>query len=379
MKTTKRILAVLLVLAMAISMAACGSSTTTTTTAGDSSASTADTAAADTTADAAADETVDDAADAAAEIEPYMFNISYGGTPGSSMVAVMELLQEILSENSGGAFTFNAYNDNSYKESQALDELTNNIVDLVYLASGSTCTTVTEVAYLGMPGCFRYSDDADEFFDFEDTISGILSEIYDGYGIHYLGLRPPTRMAIVGTGDVPTTKEALQGKVVRVSGTWLGRLAVSMNLATSNIGLSELATALQRKTIDSCITGIEQVYSQMLGEVVDYACVMPETDGIGALVIDEDTWAKLSDAQKACVEESVAQWMEECLTISNEFYEQAISHLEENNVEIYYYSDEECDEFLSTVSDVYTEIDAQTTDLGHSLRDAVLEFREAHS
>ena len=252
-------------------------------------------------------------------VEPYQFNISYGGTPSSSMVAVMEKLQEIMSEVSGGAFTFNVYNDNGYKENQALDEMMNDIVDIVYLASGSTCGTVTEVAYLGMPGCFRYSDDPEGFYRFEDSVSGILSDIYDGYGIHYLGLRVPARMAIVGTGSVPTSPADLKGKVVRVSGTWLGRLAVSMDLATANVGLSELATDLQRKTVDSCITGIEQVYSQMLGEVVDYACILPETDGIGALVMDADTWAKLSEAQKACVEESVELWMDECLKVSNKF------------------------------------------------------------
>lgn len=374
MKNAKRILSLFLVFVMVLALCACGNTNTTPST-------TPDAAPADTTpaGNPPADTTpADSDEEPSAEVEPYCFNISYGGTPSSSMVAVMELLQQDLSEASNGAFTFNAYNDNSYKESQALDEMMNDIVDIVYLASGSTCGTVTEVAYLGIPGCFRYTDDADAFFEFEDSVSSIMSDIYEGYGIHYLGLRVPARMAIVGTGDVPTSPDDLASKVVRVSGTWLGRLAVSMNIATANVGLSELATALQRKTVDSCFTGIEQVYSQMLGEVVDYACVLPETDGIGALVMDNDTWNKLSDAQKACVEEAVEKWMQDCLVVSNEFYDTAIQHLEDNNVNIYYYSDEECDNFLATVDDVYAEIDAQTTDNGIALKDAILAFRAEH-
>ena len=376
MKT--RILALLLAAIMLLALAACGSSNT-----GSSSPTDVSKDTAQEPADTAKDTPPADEPDAAGEgepsagesVEPYQFNISYGGTPSSSMVAVMELLQSILTEESGGAFTFNTYNDNSYNEAQALDEMMNNIVDIVYLASASTSTTVTEVAYLGMPGCYRYSDDANAFFDYEATLAPIMSDIYDGYGIHYLGLRYPARMALVGTGEVPTSPDDLGGKIVRVSGTWLGRLAVSMNLATANVGLSELATALQRGTIDSCITGIEQAYSQQLGEVADYAGILPETDGLGSLVMDNDTWEKLSDAQKACVERSVERWMHECAGISQDFYDTAIAHFEENGTEVYLYSADEADGFLATVSEVYAEIDANTTEKGFALRDAILSMR----
>lgn len=363
----KRILSLALACLLVLSLCACGGTDTPA-----QSAAPAQTGAPAPEGSAAP---ADEGAEPAAAVEPYKFNISYGGTPSSSMVAVMTRLQEIMTEQSGGAFTFNAYNDNSYKESQALDEMMNDIVDIVYLASGSTCGTVTEIAYLGIPGCFRYTDDADAFFKFEDSVSGIMSDIYDGYGIHYLGLRVPARMAIVGTGSVVKSPADLKGKVVRVSGTWLGKLAASMDIATANVGLSELATALQRKTVDSCFTGIEQVYSQMLGEVVDYACILPETDGIGALVMDADTWAKLTDAQRECVNTSVDLWMRECLTVSNEFYETAVQHLKDNDVEIYEYTDADCDAFLATLGTVYDEIDAQTTGLGHSLKDAIIAFR----
>lgn len=149
-----------------------------------------------------------------------------------------------------------------------------------------------------------------------------------------------------------------------------------MDIATTNIGLSELATALQRNTIDSCFTGIEQVYSQMLGEVVDYTCVLPETDGVGSLVMDADTWNKLTDAQKGCVEEAVQQWKNECLQVSQDFYQASIDALEEHNVDIYYYSDEECNQFISTINVVYDEIDSTTSEKGIALKEAILAWRD---
>lgn len=315
---------------------------------------------------------------AAATVEPYQFYISYGGTPSSSMVAVMEQLQVELDKASGGAFTFVTYNDNSYKEAQALDELTNNIVDIVYLGSSATSTTVTDVAYLGMPGCFAYTDDADAFKSFEEAVRGPLTDIYANYGIHYLGLRYPAKMAMVGTGDAITNNEGLKGKIVRVSGTWMGKLAVKMDLATADLGLSELATGLQRGTIDSCITGIEQVYSQMLGEVSDYATIFTETDGMGALVMNQNTWDKLDDAQKACVEEAVANWMVECEKISGEFYDTSIEALEGYGVDIHYMTAEESVAFLSKVPDVYAEIDKNASENGIALKNAIEDWRTEH-
>ena len=365
----KRILSLTLALALALALCACGGGTAA------PAATEAPAAPAATETPAAPAAPSEPAAPAQETVEPYKFNISYGGTPSSSMVAVMTKLQEIMTEESNGAFTFNVYNDNGYKESQALDEMMNDIVDIVYLASGATSGTVTEVAYLGMPGCFRYTDDPDSFKNFEASVSGIMSQIYDKYGIHYLGLRVPARMAIVGTGDVVSAPEDLNGKVVRVSGTWLGKLAVAMNIATANVGLSELATAIQRKTVDSCFTGIEQAYSQMLGEVADYCSVLPETDGIGALVMDADTWNKLTDAQKACVERSVARWMDACLEVSNQFYDTAIQHMKDHNVNVYEFTDADCDAFLYAVPSVYEEIDAQTSELGIQLKDAILAYR----
>ena len=44
-------------------------------------------------------------------------------------------------------------------------------------------------------------------------------------------------------------------------------------------------------------------------------------------------------------------------------------------MEIYIYNDSECDAFLETLPTVYAEIDAQTSENGIALRDAVLAFR----
>lgn len=384
-KFLQKVISVGLVGSLALCMAACsnGSSTEGDAQAGgeEDTATEAENSSGVSDSSEAADEAADaeTEAEAGAEVDPYEFYISYGGTPSSSMVAVMEKLCEELSASSGGAFTFNQYNDNDYKESQALDELSNNIVDIVYLGSAAASTSVTDVAYLGMPGSYRYTDDADSFKSFEEALSGPLTAIYEKYGIHYLGLRVPAKMAIVGNGDPATTPEALKGKIVRVSGTWMGKLAVSMDLATTDVGLSELATALQRNTIDACITGIEQVYSQMLGEVVDYACVMPETDGVGALVMNQATWDNLNDAQRAAVDEAVANWMDDCLEVSNDFYDTSIAALEEYDVDIHYLTDEECNAYLETVDQVYEEIDASASEDGIALKEAILGWREANT
>lgn len=370
----KKVLAFILALCMMLTLAACGNEPASSTT---TSNPPANTPSEPSSTPEEPDNTPDEPD--AAVVEPYEFNFSYGGNASSSMVAIAELLMEELSKASNGAFTFNTYNDPGYKESQALDELMNDIVDIVYLASGSVSTTVAEVAYLGMPGSYRYTDDPELFYSFEEAVAPILSDIYADYGIHYLALRVPTKMAIAGTGEPVTTPADLQGKICRVAGTWLGKLCVSLDIGTATLGGSEIVTGLQRGTIDACLTGAEQIKTNLVYEASEYCSIFPETDGIGAMVMDADCWNKLSDAQKAAVEVAVENWVKGCLALSQEFYQQTIDVLNEYNVPIVEISDEDCDEWLVTIDEVYAEIDASVNEKGLQLKDAILAWREANS
>ncbi|MDR3294524.1 MAG: TRAP transporter substrate-binding protein DctP [Clostridiales Family XIII bacterium] len=358
-RKTKRVFAMFLSCTLLLLLAACGGN------AGSGSG----TAAEPPPADAGAD------TDSAAAIEPYTFRITCGSSPSSSMVAVMTLLCELLETNSDGAFTTDFLNDNAYVEKQALDELMTNIIDIVYLGSGAASTTVSEVAYLGMPGCFRFTENAALFLDFEAKLRDELAAVYENYDIHYLGLRVPAKMAVVGTGEAVTSPAQLKGKIVRVAGTWMGKLAVSLDLATATVPVSELATALQRKTVDSCITGIEQVRSTMLGEVVDYCSILAEVDSVGALVMNGATWDALTDAQRACVDSTVEEWMQACLDISEQFYDDAVQSVIDANVEPYILTDEECAAFLATIDTVYAEIDQTVGPEGIALKEAMLAWR----
>lgn len=374
MKNTKRILSALLVCAMLLALCACGSTNSTST---DSQNAVA-TAAPDDTGTSEVTSDNDTNVSEQVEVEPYNFNFSYGGATGSSMVAVAELLMEDLTELSGGAFTFTVYNDPNYVEKQALDELMNDIVDIVYLASSSTSTTISEVAYLGMPGSYRFTDNEEDFLDFEATLSPYLSDIFNDYGIHYLTLRAPAKMALVGTGDTVTVPSQLKGKIVRVAGTWLGRMMVALDIGTSTIAAGEQLTALERGTIDASITGIEQVKTRLLYEVADYCSILPETDGVGALVMDEDCWNQLTDAQKEVVNAAVELWTQQCIESSASFYQEVIDKLNEYDVEIVEVTDEDCDEWLSVMDNVYAEIDASTSEKGVALKEAMLEWRTEH-
>ena len=81
---------------------------------------------------------------------------------------------------------------------------------------------------------------------------------------------------------------------------------------------------------------LEGLGADELREVVEASfpteTFLPETDGMGALVMDADCWNKLTDAQRSCVERSVARWMDACLEVSNQFYDTAIQHIDRKSV-----------------------------------------------
>lgn len=378
----KRIIALVIACLTVVALCACGGGGTAPATEAPAEAAEAVTEAAAEASEAAAEVTeaaaeqadATEAAEAAAEVEPFTFRFSYGGNSGSSMHAIADLLMEEMDKASGGAFTFETFTDPGYKEDQALDELNNDIVDIVYLASGSVSTNIPDVAYLGMPGCYRYTDDPDTFFDFESTIHDTMSAIYDNYGIHYLALRVPSRMVAIGKGEAPHVPSDLAGQIARVAGTWMGKLMVSLDIATATLGPSEIVTGLQRGTINTCITGVEQVKTNLIYEAADYCAIFPETDGIGSMVMDADIWNQLTDAQKAAVETAVKNWMQDCLNVSQDFTQQSIDLMDENNVEHYDITAEECDEWLAHLDDLYAEADAASSDLGNQLKDQIIEW-----
>ncbi len=106
---------------------------------------------------------------------------------------------------------------------------------------------------------------------------------------------------LLSKGAPLTGPEDLAGKKVRVFGKWLGEWAKELGGAPTLISGSEQFLAYQRGTVDIGMTGLSGISSRKLWEVMDAVTLVNNADIEFLVVINEDAWQGLTDAQRAAI------------------------------------------------------------------------------
>lgn len=313
-------------------------------------------------------------------VNPAVVKVSTGAVKGEDLYEMFVTFGEKLEEVSGGAMTIDLYSSADYRDSVALDDVLNDNAEIVYLSSASACSTVSEIAYLGVYGCYNYVngyDDTQSLLSFYDATKDAVSDIYDDYNCHFLSYRVPGYLVIASKDAEVTAPSDLSGKIMRVSGTWPGQLADAMGIPTATVKITEIATALQRGTIDAALSGDAQCRDLMFYEVSNYISVFPEADQVGCVVMCQSAWNKLDSAQQACVEEAAYYAMVEMLEGRAAEYE-AMQELFSQYSTVYMASEEECAVWTSYIPALYDKIDDSVGAKGPVLRAAIENWRSAN-
>lgn len=313
-------------------------------------------------------------------VNPAVIKVNTGAVKGEDLYEMFVTFGEKLSDLSGGAMTIDLYSSADYRDSVALDDVLNDNAEIVYLSSASACSTVTEIAYLGMYGCYNYVngyDDTESLLSFYEATKDAVADIYDDYNCHFLSYRVPGYLVIASKDTEVVQPSDLSGKIMRVSGTWPGQLAEAMGIPTATVKITEIATALQRGTIDAALSGDAQCRDLMFYEVSKNISVFPEADQIGSVVMCKSAWEKLDADQQACVEEAAYYAMVEMLDGRAAEYT-AMQELFAQNSAVYTISEEESAVWTSYVPAIYEQIDAAVGPKGPVLKQAILDWRAAN-
>lgn len=380
----KKLLGSLLAVVLAAGLlAGCGNSSAETTTEAPATTTAAQTttAAAESEEDTQAEETTEEETEPEAktfDVDAYTFRANCGAVEGEELYSLFVYFKDALEEASNGAMTFSIYADNGYRDSVALDDILNDNVDIVYLSSSSSCTTVTDLAYMATYGAFNYVDgydDTQSLLSFYDATADLVDSIFNDYNMHFLNFRNPGYAVIASKGVLVKTPSDLNGKLLRVAGNWPGKLCEIQGIATATVKITEIATAIQRGTVDAALSGDAQCRDLMFYEVSDYITVFPEADQVGSLVINLNTYNSLSKEQQECLDYAAYQAMKTAVSDRAKVYEEC-RDLFESGCEVYMLTEEECEEWTSAIPALYEAIDETTTEKGKALRDAIIKWRE---
>ncbi|MBE6017105.1 MAG: hypothetical protein E7233_05790 [Lachnospiraceae bacterium] len=373
----KKIIALMISVSMILAIASgCSSSGSQPTTTAAPETTTA-AAAEDTTVQETDAETTEEETTTREPVNEAVVKVNTGAVKGEDLYQMFETFGEKLEEVSGGAMTIDLYSSSDYRDSVALDDVLNDNAEIVYLSSTSASSTVTELAYMGFYGSYNYVngyDDAESLLSFYEATKDAVTDIYSDYNCHFLSYRVPGYLVIASNGVEVKSPADLNDKIMRVAGTWPGQLAAAMGIPTATVKITEIATALQRGTVDAALSGDAQCRDLMFYEVADHISIFPEADQVGCVVMCQSAWDKLDEAQQACVEEAAYYAMEEMLKNRAKTYED-IKALFEQNSTVYEISEEECKEWTKYVPQIYDQIDANVGPKGPVLKDAILKWR----
>jgi len=269
MKQTKKILAVLLTLALVFSMAACGSS------------------------------------DDGGEAEAVTLHMGGGLTQQSPQYAVLQQFKADVEEASGGSIEISLDLSGALgSDREIIEGVMSGAVEMMHMADVSINTVITELGYTSLPYLFPTREAAEDIYLF-----GWMGEMYratmEENGMLVLGnlLEGDFRWITNSVNEVkaPEDLKNLKLRVIE-SPMWI---AFFQGIGTNPVGMSvnEVASALQQNVIDGQDNGPLNTYFYGFYEFQPYQTKSNHGYAANMLTINKDVYDALTDEQKAIIDE----------------------------------------------------------------------------
>ena len=322
----KKLLAMLLALAMVLSLAACGG-----TAAPEAPKAEEPKAEAPKAEEPKAEEPKDEVGD------PITLIFSIAAVPTDAHGAAQKVFAEKLEEISGGNITVECYDSGTlYGQDTEHDALKNGDVDIIYssaswLTDGSPWVSMFTAGYV--------------FQSYEHMTAVLNGEIGQNMfnkiaeeqnilplGAYYLD----TRQISLSMDKHIKTPADLAGINLRMpnSDAWVF-LGTAMGVNPTPIGFNDLYLALQTGTVEGQDNPLPTVKSAKFYEVQKSISLTNHLVDSVWPTINMDTWNKLTDTQKAWVLEAVEAGREACDTQNLKTEAEVVAFLEEQGLKVY--------------------------------------------
>lgn len=327
----KKVFALILALAMALSLAACGGS-----------ASSGNTAASSGSSDSSASPSVN-------------LKVAYADPETSVFGKGAAAFAEKLEELSGGTMTCTMYPNGTLGSiSEVAAMIQQGTCDVSPIVTSSLVDFCPELGVFDLPFLFADYDEAREIINGEagEYLAGKMAESNMHVGSWMtMGFRETTSKKPINS------VEDFKGLKIRTQSNEVHQAIFStLGAAPTIISFSELYTAMEQGTVDAQENPYVNIQNNAYYEVQDYLVETNHVFQLTALLISSSTYDKLTDEQKAWVDEAAAyaadvEW--DATETDNETAKQACIDAGMTYVEL------DHDELLAATESVYDTYDAQ--------------------
>ncbi len=191
-------------------------------------------------------------------------------TQGISYIKIYKQMCEEIEAKSNGRLKIKllTYGEHPYKNADILNAVKNNIVQIGNTADVYISSSVPSISIMSLP--FRYNDLNHAKAVFKEMLPGHFNPLVEEkYGSSML-----TGFLISGSAihaNIPLNSlKALDGRKIRVFNKESGKMVSLLGGTPVTISFGELYTALQRGTIDGCLTGMIGAEAAKIYEVVKH-------------------------------------------------------------------------------------------------------------
>lgn len=340
----KRAISILaLILAMIITLAACGNSSS-----GNSgSSSPAPSGSSDSGSSSGGDDTV------------YEFNISHIASESDAIHSGWLLLKETLEEKSGGRIKVNIYGNKQLSNSdiENAEKVQQGIVQATSVPTSSLYAmgNIKEYQVFDYPYLFENNEELYAVCDseFMDGLSQRLVETcglrtYGGYSLGWVQIS-------TNKGTINSPEDLFNQKIRTMSSELQMAVINAMGAGATIVNYGELFTACQQGTVDGMITSSTLYVSDRFYECQKYLAVAQLFPLLHIPVVSESWYQSLPDDLKAIFDESMDIYLEGVRELEAENEQVALQTLADNGMEIREYTDEELQAFKDATASVYTD------------------------
>lgn len=359
----KRVLSVLLTLALAMSLTACGG--------GQASGNGSSASSGSSTSGGSAASTGDSGYTGGS----YTISLGHICSETHSLHRACLEFEKFVEEQSGGAIAVELHpnsvlgGDEAMLESVALGTLT-----MVVPSASVMNVYVPAYGILAMPYLFTSTEDAFAAVDsgLGDLLDQKLLDANVGLtnlGYNFNGIRNMTN----NTRPVATVSDLSGLKMRCMSNEMFVTMFDLMGANATPMSFSELFTALQQGTVDGQENPASLIYESKFQEVQKYFTTTEHIYDFCTIIINSDFYNALDEQAKAIVDEGVQTYLvdyqRELEVSENDEY---IQKLADEGMEVTYLTDEQKATFVDAVAPMY---DNAAETFGQDVMDAVAEYR----
>lgn len=308
--------------------------------------------------------------DVVSDGDSYEIRFGIGLAEDSAQALSVDYFGDILDQRSDGRIEVNLFpNSQVGDDLQMMNALQSGSLEMTYPSTSPATSFVPELKLFDLPFLFPTPEDADTLLDGE--IGTEMLESFEGSGIIGLAWAENGYRQLTNSRRAVSTPEDVQGLGLRVMENPIQvSIWETLGANPTSMAFGEVFSALEQGVVDGQENPWSTILTSRFYEVQDYASETRHVYTPFMILIGEDYYNGLSDADQKLIKEAAVQAGEYQRVISREYSDYAVEELANQGMEITELSDEERAAFQEAVQPVY---DQYREEIGADLVDQAQE------